>query len=258
MRKDQIKITSDARDELSSSVIFGDEKYLVQTEREGAGNLRVTTYIYINGKVISKTTADQGDVTDKKDFDEVMRKQHRSVIEMLKFQKTGGEKKEISGAVPVQEVMSPSDYLKTVKTLLMRKNQRSALEALKEGLEQYPENPFILAYYGCLEAIVNKKYRFGINMCKKAMSLLEKKVPFGEEFFYPIFYLNLGRAYLASGKRKDAVAAFKKGLETDTGNSDLLMELSMLGVRKKSPVTFLSRSNPINKYIGMLLRKLGR
>lgn len=258
MRKNQIKITSDARDELSSSVIWGDEKYLVQTEREGAGSLRVTTYIYVNGKVISKTTTNQSDATDKKDFDEIMRKQHRSVIEMLKFQKTGAEKKEKSGAISLREDMSPSDYLKAVKTLLIRKNQKGALEALKEGLEQYPENPFILSYYGCLEAIVNKKYRFGINTCKKAMVLLKKRVPFGEDFFYPVFYLNLGRAYLASGKKDDAIGAFKKGLETDRENSDLIMELRRLGIRKKPAISFVKRSNPINKYIGMLLHKISK
>jgi hypothetical protein len=72
---------------------------------------------------------------------------------------------------------------------------------------------------------------------------------------YPVFYLNLGRAYLAAGKKKDAIDAFRKGLQYDNGNSDLRKELRGLGMRKKPPVPFLDRSNPINKYIGMILQK---
>lgn len=258
MGKDRIKITSGASDELSTSVVFGDEKYLVQTERGGPKNLNVTTHVYLEGKVLSKIAASHGDIAAKPDFEEKMRglmnRQHQSAIETLKAQKEGAAQKTIQ----VREKETPSGYLKAVKRLLMRKNNRGALELLKASVEEYPNDPFLLSYYGCLEAIVNKKYRYGVDTCYRAIKSLRERVPFGEEFFYPVLYLNLGRAYLAAGKRKDAVAAFKKGLETDKENSDILMELNMLGARKRPPVTFLSRSNPINKYIGMLLHKLSR
>ena len=80
-------------------------------------------------------------------------------------------------------------------------------------------------------------------------------MPFGSEFFYPIFYLNLGRAYLKGNRKKDAVQAFQEGLKSDPGNRDLLWEIKKIGERRKPPLSFLSRSNPINKYIGMLLYK---
>jgi hypothetical protein len=83
--------------------------------------------------------------------------------------------------------------------------------------------------------------------------LLKKAETFGEELLYPVFYLNLGRAYLAASKKADAIDALKKGLKYDNGNSDLLKELRGLGLRKPAPVQFLDRSNPINKYIGLIL-----
>jgi len=102
---------------------------------------------------------------------------------------------------------------------------------------------------------VDKKYRSGVESCKRALALFEDKGSSGEHVLYPVLYLNLGRSYLAAGKKKDAINAFNKGLQHDKGNSDLRKELRGLGMRKKPPVSFLDRANPINKYIGMVLQK---
>jgi hypothetical protein len=64
-----------------------------------------------------------------------------------------------------------------------------------------------------------------------------------------------GRSQYLKGAYEDAIASFKKGLKYDSGNSDLKQALQKLGVRKQPPVPFLDRSNPINKYIGMMLHK---
>jgi hypothetical protein len=80
-------------------------------------------------------------------------------------------------------------------------------------------------------------------------------VHLGSEFFYPVFYLNLGRAYLKDDKKNDAVRAFQEGLKNDPENRDILWEMQKLGTRKKLPLPFLSRSNPINVYLGKLFSK---
>jgi tetratricopeptide (TPR) repeat protein len=151
--------------------------------------------------------------------------------------------------------IKPGDYLRAVKAHLRKGAQKDAFGLLQQAALQYPEDPFILSYYGCLQALVDRKYRAGVDNCKKALSLLNKGSSFGEEMFYPVFYLNLGRAYVAAGKKNDALDAFRKGLKYDNGNSDILKEMRGLGVRKQALVPFLDRSNPINKYIGMILRK---
>lgn len=154
-----------------------------------------------------------------------------------------------------EEEVTPADYLKAVKSRLHAGKQKVAFELLQEASIQFPEDPFIMSYYGCLMAVVEKKYRTGVEKCRKAIALLKKQSSFGEEMMYPGFYLNLGRAYLAASKKDEAILAFKKGLQYDQHNGELLKELRSLGVRKPPPVPFLGRSNPINKYIGRLLSK---
>jgi len=149
----------------------------------------------------------------------------------------------------------PSDYLKAVRNQLRNKNLKEAYGLLQQAAVQYPDEPLILSYFGCFQAIVDKKYRSGVEACKRAIVLLKKKETFSEEVLYPVFYLNLGRAYVAAGKKKDAIDSLKKGLRYDNENSDLKKELHKLGVRKQPPVPFLDRSNVINRYVGLILHK---
>ena len=153
------------------------------------------------------------------------------------------------------EVVKPGDYLRAVKASLQKGNQKEAFGLLQDAALQYPDDPFILSYYGCLQALVDRKYRAGVEKCKQALSMIQQESSFGEEMLYPGFYLNLGRAYVAAGKKDDALDAFKKGLKYNSGHRDILNELRALGKRQKAVVPFLDRSNPINKYIGLILRK---
>jgi tetratricopeptide (TPR) repeat protein len=153
------------------------------------------------------------------------------------------------------DVAKPGDYLRAVKDDLRKGNQKEAFGLLQQAAQQYPKDPFILSYYGCLQALVDNKHREGIEKCKQALSKMKKESWFGEDMLFPVFYLNLGRAYVAAGKKKEAVDAFEKGLKHDSSNRDILIELRGLGQREKAPVPFLDRSNPINKYIGLILRK---
>lgn len=155
---------------------------------------------------------------------------------------------------PTEEI-KPSAYLRAVKAHLRSGKQKDAFGLLLRASVQFPDEPLILSYYGCLQAIVDKKHRSGVETCKRALALFKGKKSSGEEVLYPVFYLNLGRAYLAAGKKKDAIDAFHKGLQYDKSNSDLRKELRGLGMRKNPPVPFLDRANPINKYIGMILKK---
>lgn len=153
-----------------------------------------------------------------------------------------------------QEESKPSDYLRAVRANLRSGKHKDAYSLLLQATVRFPEEPLVLSYYGCLQAIVDKKYRSGVDNCKRAILLLKNQGSFNEEVLYPVVYLNLGRAFVAAGKKKDAIDALKKGLKFDSGNSELKKELQGLGMRKQPPVTFLDRSNPINKYIGMILK----
>jgi len=244
MKKNTIKITSKHGTEFDSEVILGQERYLVQTEWGGAQKPHITTRVYLKGQVLFTRKTDCGDIMNSPDMPSEVRErmvgQHQSAIATLKAEKSAKTK-------------TTSDYLDEAKNFLKTKNKRAALRVLNEALEHYPDDPFILSYYGCLEAVANKNYTHGIETCHMALETLKRGVPFGQEFFYPVFYLNLGRAYLAAGKKEEALGAFNKGIKLDGENKDLIWELKKLGMRKKPVVPFLNRSNPINKYIGMLL-----
>ena len=148
-----------------------------------------------------------------------------------------------------------SDYLRIVRTHLRNKEQKEAFKVLQQAAVQFAEDPLIMSYFGCLLAVVDKKYRSGVEACKQAISLLQARDLFEEEALYPVFYLNLARAYRAAGKKSDAIAALHDGLTYEPGSAELKKELREIGVRKSPAVPFLDRSNPINKYIGMLLHK---
>lgn len=152
------------------------------------------------------------------------------------------------------EEIKPGEYLRAVRSHLRSGKNKEAYGLLLQASVRYPEDPVILSYYGCLQALVDKKFRSGVETCNRAILLLKKQGTSSEEVLYPVFYLNLGRAFVAAGRKKDAIDAFKKGLKYDSGHSDLKKELQGLGVRKQPPVSFLDRSNPINKYIGMILK----
>jgi tetratricopeptide (TPR) repeat protein len=146
-----------------------------------------------------------------------------------------------------------AEYLKAARAHLRDGQLKKAYGILLQAGAPYPDHPLILSYSGWLQAIVDKKYRSGISACRKAFVAFKSNNPETMKIVYPILYLNLGRACLAAEKKKEAVENFVKGLNHDRGHLELKKEMKRLGTRKKPPVSFLSRSNPINKYFGIVI-----
>jgi tetratricopeptide (TPR) repeat protein len=170
-------------------------------------------------------------------------------------------KKQRNGAAsvspdPIEDIM-PSEYLGEMKTSLKSGELFHAYNLATEAVSKYPENPLLLSYYGHLQAVAIAKYRTGIEACKRAIALAGEQGLFGEEKLYAVLYLNLGKTFFAAGMKQDAIEAFRKGLKFNSHNVELLKELRGMGARKETPVSFLGRSNPINKYLGKVLSKTG-
>ncbi|MDA8079343.1 MAG: tetratricopeptide repeat protein [Nitrospiraceae bacterium] len=68
-------------------------------------------------------------------------------------------------------------------------------------------------------------------------------------------YLNLGRVLLVAGRKPEAIEIFRKGLRCG-GNAGIVQELNRLGTRKPPIFPFLKRDHPLNKYLGMILRRM--
>jgi tetratricopeptide (TPR) repeat protein len=77
-----------------------------------------------------------------------------------------------------------------------------------------------------------------------------------EEPDNPVIYLNLGKIYLLQGKPREAISAFRKGLSKGA-NDQIVEELKKVGNRRPPPLPFLKRENPINKYLGIILTRIG-
>jgi len=148
-----------------------------------------------------------------------------------------------------------AEYFEEMKHRLRKGDGVGALRLMEAALNDHPHDPFVMSYYGCLLSVVGNNAKEGIQMCKDALVRLKENVPLGSEFFLPMFNLNLGRAYLAVGEKEDAIKAFNLGLRTDPDNKELLAEMKKLGYRQAPPLPFLRRSNPINKYLGLVMRR---
>jgi tetratricopeptide (TPR) repeat protein len=150
----------------------------------------------------------------------------------------------------------PGKYISEVYGHLVEENYESAYATIQKGFVEYPDDPYVLSFYGFLLAIVEKKHRIGVDMCKKAISTFEKSAGTAQRMvLFPILYMNLGRAYAAAGRRTDAIIAFSQGLHYDHEHAGIMQEMKRLGMRKPPPIPFLDRSNPLNVYLGKAMSK---
>lgn len=98
-----------------------------------------------------------------------------------------------------------------------------------------------LSYFGVCLAMVQKKIKPSIDLCKRAIEL---------QFYNTDHYANLARVYAVAGHRKKAIDVVEQGLKTHPDDESLLAVHRELGVRSRPPVPFLERSNPINVSLG--------
>jgi len=131
-----------------------------------------------------------------------------------------------------------------------------ALGLLEDARRISPDDPFVMSYYGCLSAIVEKRFDEGIKTCREAIARLQDTDPEGHGPHLPEFYLNLGKAYTAAKKKREAVESFRMGLRVDPKNWDLILAMNKLGPRQPPPIPFLSRSNFMNRILGKIRYRL--
>ena len=117
------------------------------------------------------------------------------------------------------------------------------------AIEQIPlsaRTPLVLSAYALCTAAVQGSYKSSFNFCHEAI----KKDPKNPEHYY-----RQGRILLLAGKRKDAIWVLRMGLRHGR-HKEILETLAALGLRRTPPISFLARSNPLNKYLGLLLARL--
>lgn len=98
-----------------------------------------------------------------------------------------------------------------------------------------------LSYYGLCLALVQKKYKEAIEICRKTLTL---------NFFNPANYGNLAKVYVAASMRKRAIETVEDGLRNFPEDKGLRVLRDELGVRARPTIPFLERSNPVNVSLG--------
>lgn len=127
-------------------------------------------------------------------------------------------------------------------------NTLGALAFFERAFNLEPENPTYQSFLGICIARERGKISEAINLCEKAVQSEPRKIE---------SYLNLGRVYLNAGFRSKSVEVFRNGLMIDNKNPEIIAELQALGLRKKPVFQVLSRNHILNKYLGIILSRLG-
>ena len=119
----------------------------------------------------------------------------------------------------------------------------TALAHFETALE-LKDNPCWYPYVGrCIDRGRGESW-MGVELCPESLAVEQESAT---------HHLNLAKIYLASGNKKKALSTLRDGL-AKWGNEETLRMLVEMGVRNTPVFKFLPRSNPLNKFLGILLR----
>lgn len=100
-----------------------------------------------------------------------------------------------------------------------------------------------LSHYGLCLGLAGRRKHEAIKFCREAVAM---------EGYNPELLWNLGRALLIADQRREAYAAFIKGLRLEPGHRGIIHDLKAMGVRKRPALPFLGRTNPMNILLGRM------
>jgi len=97
------------------------------------------------------------------------------------------------------------------------------------------------SYLGYGIALRQKRVQEGLKLCRHSVKI---------QFYEPENYVNLARTCLLAGDRAGAAKAVQEGLRMNHQAPELLRLHGELGMRAQPVLPFLSRSNPLNQFLG--------
>lgn len=163
-----------------------------------------------------------------------------TTISAIKAVDFGGTMEPSSGAVADRE------FQRALKEL-EQENILAALACLEKALKIW-DDPTWYSRLGFCIAKERGHVTRGLELCKAAID---------HEPENPDHYLYLGKLYLMTGRREEGLQAFRQGMSHGGNHVELKDALEKNGTRKPPPIPFLHRDNPLNKYIGIILGRLG-
>jgi len=102
------------------------------------------------------------------------------------------------------------------------------------------------SYYGLCVAMVKHKYAEALQYCNVSLK---------SNFLDPEHRINLALVYLERDDRKNAVRNLEAGLRLQPSNQRIHKIFAEIGRRRPVALSFLSRRNPINVWLGRMRDK---
>jgi len=127
-----------------------------------------------------------------------------------------------------------------------RGNTLVALVHFEDAARQ-DDSPLVRSHLAFCMAKERRQMHKAATLCNEALQ---------EEPGNPVHYLNLGRIYLLAGQKNRAIQTWRRGLRIGR-NPQITLELRKLGLRKPPVLQTLGREHPLNKYLGVMLKKMG-
>lgn len=129
---------------------------------------------------------------------------------------------------------------------LDRNNVLAALACLERALGIW-DDPLWHSRLGFCIAKQRGQLTLAIELCRNAIE---------NDPANPLHYLFLGKVYLVAGNTLEALQALREGMILG-GSPEIERILDAIGTRKSPVISFLSRDNPLNKYLGIIFARFG-
>ncbi len=144
---------------------------------------------------------------------------------------------------------SAEEHFRRGKTALEAGRYADALQQFRAAHRLEPANPRYRSYLGLGLGLAERRFDRALQLCRAAAK---------EEFFNPDLYLNLARVHLTFGFKSEAIRYLRRGLMIDPRSETIAAELRRLGMRRGPVLGFLRRGHSVNRWLGVLLRRLRR
>ena len=97
------------------------------------------------------------------------------------------------------------------------------------------------SFYGLCVAMVRRRYAEAVQYCNLSLK---------SQFMDPDHLANLALVYLERDDRADAIEKLHEGLRIQPSNTRINKILDDIGRRQTPVISFLSRNNPLNVWLG--------
>jgi predicted Zn-dependent protease len=128
-------------------------------------------------------------------------------------------------------------------TLLRDNYAVRALPHMQKAMDLDKNNPYYMSYLGVVLARSEQKWGEAERLCDAAVRMKRNQAQ---------LYLNLAEVYAQAGRRDEAVEALQAGLKFARRDIRLSIALNRLMQRREPVFSFLKRTHPVNRQLGLL------